>query len=261
MTMRGKSHPQMINNISILIISLNEERVIARALDSVLKFASEIVVVDSGSSDTTVDIASAYPQAKVFHRKFDDFASQRNFGLSMVTGAWVFVLDADEVVNGELADYLSSRALIPGNFYKVDRLNWMWGAPLRYAAAPDYQSRLFQNLPENRYVGEVHESLHTQASVSAIRGMLIHMPDISATRLFDKQNKYTSLEVSKGRESQKTIAWLVVRPAIRFFWVLFIKRGILDGRRGIAWALVTAAYDCMTAVKVLEARFQKGDGK
>src|SRR5262249_10570650 len=98
----------LLNEITPLIITFDEAANIARTLAR-LKWARRIVVIDSGSTDHTIEIVRSYPQADLFHRPFDDFASQCNFGLGHVTTPWVLSLDADYELSQELVDELSNR--------------------------------------------------------------------------------------------------------------------------------------------------------
>src|SRR5581483_4220690 len=147
-----------MSSIALCMLVRDEERSLARCLDSACGLVDDIIVVDTGSIDRTREIAASY-RARVLAFDFShvDFAAARNFGLSFVTSAWILVLDADEVLDAASEPVIRQVTDEDENAgYYFERLNRRSnGEP----ATPDYAVRLFPNRPEYRYSGRVHETV------------------------------------------------------------------------------------------------------
>lgn len=150
--------------LSVCIITLNEQDNIERCLRP-LDFVSEIIVVDSGSKDKTVEIAEKH-KAKVYKRKFDDYVSQKNFALSFVKNEWVLTLDADEEVSPELKEeilVLFQNGLPTADGYSTPRLTWYLGKWIRHGGwYPNRRIRLFHKSKGKFGGGLVHETIQLQ---------------------------------------------------------------------------------------------------
>lgn len=242
------------NSISTAIITFNEERCIRQAIESALTVSTEVVILDSGSTDSTLDIARSYKRVRIYSRSFDNYAAQRNEAIDRCQSQWILMLDADEELSTDLQHELRSIQLESRTVYTIRRHNWFWGRQIKHAIGPDFQDRLFENSSTNRYVGDVHENLQSDYVRHLISGPLLHKPAGDSSSIFGKQNKYTDLEISKGHVLTKSTTLLCLKPLLRFFQILVVRRGFLDGWRGLAWAYVAAAYDIQVAVKTLEHR-------
>ncbi|HLK49911.1 MAG TPA: glycosyltransferase [Bryobacteraceae bacterium] len=155
--------------VSLCTIVKNEERILSRCLDSVRELVSEMILVDTGSTDATPRIAAEFGATVIpFDFTAPDFAAARNHGLARAKGGWILVLDADEIL--EPASAALVRELIARNEnagYYFQRLNRL----LKAGATPDYLVRLFPNRPEYRYRGRVHETI--DASILQCGGRLV----------------------------------------------------------------------------------------
>ena len=193
--------------LSACIITKNEERTIARAINSV-RFADEIVVIDAYSSDKTVEIATQNG-AKVFQNAWAGFAAQRNFGLEHCQGKWVFFLDADEAASPDLGAELEkiSREDVAKhpNCYSIKRVEYFLGKELHYGPGnPSFQWRFFKK-NEVKYFGEVHEYPKFEGGVKTITLPIYHNPNLNVERFLNKLNHYTTLEaLDRFGQGQRT---------------------------------------------------------
>lgn len=178
--------------LTVCILAKNEEQNIGRALESVVRLADEIIVVDTGSTDRTVEIAASFGARIVHHPWNDSFADARNAGLEHATGDWVLMLDADEAVSKSMAEGLP-RALRDGSAdaYMTIMTNYREGRPLDRSAVV----RLFRNRPLYRYVGRIHESV--------MGSILKQGGEIKTLRLVIEHYGYTAGEDDrKGRRER-----------------------------------------------------------
>ncbi len=153
------------NKISVTIITGNEEDNIRECLESV-KWADEIIVVDSESSDKTVEIAKEYTD-KVFIHKWEGYASQKNYALNLATNDWILSIDADERVTPDLAEEMINSSLDQHNGYKIRRENYFIGKKITGCGwGNDYQVRLFKKNRTKLSNRLVHEGFIVDGSVS-----------------------------------------------------------------------------------------------
>ena len=242
--------------LSISIITLNEERNLARTLASV-RFADEIVVVDSGSTDRTVEIAESFG-AKVFVRAWQGFAAQKNFAIQQCTGDWILSLDADEEMSHELRRQLE--ILLPTyppiDAYFIKRRNLFLNRWVRYGGYyPDAKLRLFRrsaanytHLPqfEDR---PVHETIAFDGEASTLDFDLIHHAYPTLEDYLEHMDRYSTLGaellVTQGCNSKGLLAFygnVFVRPLFTFVWNFFFRLGFLDGREGLLLHLYHSTY-------------------
>jgi glycosyltransferase involved in cell wall biosynthesis len=230
--------------VSAVLITRDEERRLERALVS-LAWADEIVVLDSGSRDRTVEIAYAHG-ARVDTRVFDNFAAQRNAAAALARHAWIFMMDADEEVTPALRDEIQQllRGEPRASAYLVPRWNILFGKLLRHGGhSPDLQPRLFHR-GRAHYVGEVHERLQVEGKQARLRGRLIHHGTATIGEYLGKLQHYTDLEakelyqrggVARAREQ-------FVLPILWFLRAYFLQRGLLDGWQGYLDSMLGSFY-------------------
>ena len=241
--------------VSIVVITLDEEDHLRRCLESVA-WADEIVVVDAESRDKTVQIAREFTD-RVVTRPWAGFAAQKNFALEQCTGQWILSLDADEEASPELGDEVMATLadVRAQDGYAIRRHNMFLGQWIRHGGLyPDWQVRLFRR-GRGRFVERaVHESVTVAGTVGRLRGHLIHRSYEGVTDFFDRANRYSTLAADEwAREGRRVRAReLVVRPLARFFSMYVLRRGFLDGRRGLLLAALYAYYVFMRSAKVWE---------
>jgi glycosyltransferase involved in cell wall biosynthesis len=242
--------------LSVAIITCNEERNLARTLASV-RFADEIVVVDSGSTDRTVEIAKA-ANARVIHREWPGFAAQKNFAIQQCTGDWILSLDADEELSPELQSQL--RILLPTNppadAYFINRRNLFLHRWIRFGGYyPDPKLRLFRRSAANftrppRFEDRpVHETIAFDGESATLDYDLIHHAYPTLEDYLEHMDRYSSLGaqllVKQHRTSRSGLAFywnIFLVPGLTFLYNYFIRLGFLDGREGLLLHLYHSAY-------------------
>lgn len=245
--------------ISIYIITLNEEAMIGRALDSV-RWADEIVVVDSGSEDRTVDICRD-AGARVVHRDFDNFVTQKNYALSLCRGEWAFNLDADEEVSEALAsslrDVTGGSQQTEAEVFRINRRIWYLGGWIRHCGwYPEFRVRL-SRIGAAEWKGNVlHEHLEPLSGdgTGVLSGDLLHRPYRNVAHHMTKIARYTDMwaerEFLAGRRAGM---WdVLMRPVVRFVKMYVLKRGFLDGMPGLIVSMLGTVYTFLKYVKLWE---------
>ncbi len=237
--------------ISLVIITLNEEKGIARAIESA-SFCSDIVVLDSGSTDNTCQIARELG-ARVFLEEWRGFRDQKQRATDLALHDWVLSLDGDEAVSSELREEIKSllntwaRGESQGHFnidgFRMPRLTWNLGRWIRHGGwYPDYQLRLYNRTRAKWVGGQVHEHVRAER-VERLKAPLLHYPFPRHADQVATNNRYSGLGAealdSKGEKFQ--LLKLIFKPYSKFLETYFIKRGFLDGLPGFIIA-VGAAY-------------------
>jgi glycosyltransferase involved in cell wall biosynthesis len=236
--------------LSVCIITYNEEANIARTLDSVKGIADEMIVVDSGSTDKTVELARGRG-AKVFVEEWRGFATQKNAAMAKASGDWIFSLDADEEVSPELAASIqallkSGKAAPEFDGYMVARRNLYLGRWIKRSGYyPDRKLRLVRHGMGTFEDRAVHESMHTSGKVGRLEGDLIHHAYATLDSFIEHANRYSTLGgemVASERPTGFSIANIVLRPLVAFIYRYFFRLGFLDGREGLLVQLTHASY-------------------
>ncbi|KAF0248039.1 MAG: lipopolysaccharide biosynthesis glycosyltransferase [bacterium] len=248
--------------ISVTIITCNEETNISAALESV-KWASEIIVVDSESSDNTVTIACQFTD-KVIIKPWLGFALQKQFAAEQATGDWILSIDADERVTPTLAEEIKKVIKDSNNQYDgfyISRQNYYLNKAIYHSGwAPDYQLRLYKK-GKGQWEGNfVHESVTLNGKVGKLQAKLDHYSIQSLAAHHKRLNRYTTLAAnqlcSRGKQA-KTID-LLVRPIMAIFRSYVWRLGILDGFAGIIIAYFAAYYVFLKYAKAWEIRQKRG---
>ena len=239
--------------LSVTIITLNEERRIGKCIKSV-SFADEIIVVDSGSRDRTVEIAKQ-AGAQVIHQDWLGYGRQKQFAVEQTVNDWVLCLDADEWLSPELSQSIQSVLEHPEfSAYQFPRRNRFMGRWLRYGEGyPDWSLRLFDRNHAHWSEDEVHEKVVPDGDVGRISGDLMHESEETMQQYLEKQDCYTTLQV-QTRPSQVKITGhirMVISPVIRFVKFYFIKLGVLDGIPGLLHILIGCRNSFMKYKKSL----------
>lgn len=240
--------------ISVTVITWNEEERLRRCLETVT-WADEIVVVDAGSDDKTVEIARGFTD-HVLVRPWDGFAPQKNFAVERASGEWVLALDADEEVSPELAAEIRRVVAAPAaEGYTMPRRNIFWGRWVRHGLLyPDWQLRLFRR-GRGRFVErQVHESVEVDGRVARLTGALVHRSYRDVADFIARANRYTTLAADEWVRSGRPIRMtdLILRPAGRFLSMYVVHAGFLDGWRGFLLAVLYAYYVFVRSAKVWE---------
>lgn len=269
--------------VSVLLLTYNEAANLPPCLGA-LSWCDDIVVVDSGSTDGTTEIAARFG-ARVLTRPFDDFAAQRNFGLDAgeFRNEWVLHLDADEVVTPAFAEAISRLPPQPDIYgWRVPFKVMFLGRWLRHAAMwPGYQVRL-GHVKQLRFVEVGHGQRETlpETSIAAFPEPLVHYPFSHGLKhWFEKHLRYAAAEadlIVKHRRDEATLISVLkerdavarrrkaktlalrlpplLRPILRFIYVYILRRGFLDGLPGFVYSVMLSIYEAMMAVLVFEKK-------
>ena len=224
--------------ISLVVITKNEASCLAKCLESA-NFVSEIVVVDSGSTDETVKIAERFG-AKVFHQDWLGFGPQKQFAVNCASYDWVLCLDADEYLSPKLKASLQDlfRGEPTDCAYQFPRCNKFLGRFLRHGEGyPDWCLRLFNRQYAQWSDDLVHEKIvpyDLSLNVGRLKGDLMHESGESISKYIEKQNRYTSIQAGLMHKNGKKASWckIAISPLVRFFKFYFVKRGYMDGLPG-----------------------------
>ena len=236
--------------VTVAVITLNEEKNIEACIKSAT-WADEIVLLDSGSSDRTVELAKRYT-SKIFLHPFRDFADQKNEALKHCTGDWVFFIDADERIPSLLAAEIQevTRSLHE-TAYQVKRQTVLFGKELKYSGTQhDFQIRLFPK-GKAHFEQPVHEKVITMLPVNQLRHSLLHYSTADMGEYKVKLNQYISFEVALIQQTGRKISAcdILLRPPAKFISLYVLKLGFLDGIAGFKVAALAAYYDFMKFFK------------
>ncbi len=246
--------------ISATIISLNEERNIARAIES-LRCCEEILVVDSGSTDRTCEIARLHG-ARVVEASWLGYAGQKNYAAEQAKHDWILSIDADEALSEALeAEIWQLKKQGPrADGYEFARLAQYLGKWILHSGwYPDRKVRLYHR-NKARWVGEfVHESVVVEGSTARLDGNLLHFTCDSLTEHVKTMNRYTTLAAQEIVARKKPVGWvrLLVDPPAAFLRSFVLKFGFRDGLEGFIIAFMAANY---TFLKYAKARMM-GSGR
>jgi glycosyltransferase involved in cell wall biosynthesis len=247
--------------VSATIITLNEASHLADAIASVA-WADEIVVVDSGSTDGTIDIARRLA-ARVETRDWPGYAAQKNDAASIARHDWILSLDADERVSTPLAGWIASwRGRSPRvSGYRVPRASWYLGRWIRSTDwYPDPQLRLYDRRVGQWASSRVHESVKVDGSIETLTGglELLHYPYTDVSEHARRIDAYTSLAALDMRDRGVTVRGLglAVHPAAAFLRNYILRGGFREGRAGLAVSLLNSYYVLLKHVKLLELQSQ-----
>jgi glycosyltransferase involved in cell wall biosynthesis len=225
--------------LTVIIICCNSERTIERTLKSVKDLADEIIVVDSGSEDRTVEIAKQYG-AKVFFREWINAENQYNYAFTLASGEWIFLIDSDEEATEELQE--SIKKVIQGNTtvdcYMVNRRTYYLGDFVNHAWQPEWRIRLFKK-GKVRFEERVHGAAICEGVKGRLKGDLYHysykdLPDQFQRAIYFAQ-QFSEQMVNAGKKAK--FRNIIVNPIVKFLKLYFLKKGFLDGKRGFMIAV------------------------
>jgi glycosyltransferase involved in cell wall biosynthesis len=239
--------------ITATIITRNEEQRIAAAIAS-LSCCDEVLVVDSGSTDKTREIAERCG-ARVLTRDWDGYSNQKNFAASEARHDWILSVDADERLSIELANEIVRWKRSPdGAAGSMPRRAFYFGAWIRHSGwYPDRKIRLYDRRLA-RWTGDfVHEALMVDGSVHVFRGDLLHFPYRDWTDHLGRIDQYTELAAQAARKSGRkgNILRLILGPPLSFLRTFVVRAGFLDGWRGVLIAVAGARYIFLREFRIL----------
>lgn len=250
--------------VSVVIITLNEEANLDRTLNAV-KWADEVVVVDSGSTDQTQDIAVRHG-AKLIIQPFLGYGLQKRFAVEQARNDWVFVVDADEVVTADLASEI--RTLLkstPAHVgYRVPRDFHFLGREIKFGGERGKTHlRLFDRTKGNYNDAQVHEDVVLTGTIGVLKHKMMHYSYPNLHQYWAKFNEYTTKGALDLQKRGKTVskAYIMVRFPFSFLQLYLFKGLILDGYPGFIWALFSAMYPVVKYAKLHELNAITGSPK
>lgn len=241
----------MPKTLSVAMIAMNEEANLPRTLESV-RWADEIIIVDSGSTDRTLEIAQSFG-AKTTHHAFGGHGEQKNVALDLCTCDWILLLDADEVLSPELQAEIQQVLSGEPAFgaYWIPRLNLYFGRWMRHGGFyPDRKLRLFRRGAARLSEGVgPHSTPQFQAPSGRLKHDMLHYAYPTLAIYLEHMNRYSSeiaqLLHQRGRDSRSWLAFkgnAVLNPAATFVYNYIFRLGFLDGREGLILHINHSVY-------------------
>lgn len=247
-----------MKDISVYLVVMNEEKNIRRVLES-LKGFEDIVVVDSGSQDRTLDIAKEYTQ-RIYYKAWDGMAAQKEYAKSLCLNDWVLNLDADEELTLALGEQIEQLVKLDEcNGANIPIREHFMGARIHDKTKKNSHIRLFRK-SQGAYGNErFHESPTVQGAIQQLSGEINHYGEISVEVKVDKVNRYSSGKAldkfEKGKRS--SLLKLVLVFPVMFIKSYFLRRNFYNGRRGFISSMVNAFYAFLKEAKLYEKKVIK----
>lgn len=243
-------------NLSIVILAKNEEKNIKKCLQTCL-FADEILIIDDFSHDDTVKIVNSFEKNKIklVQRELNnDFAAQRNFGLSQATSEWVLFIDADEFVSQELAAEIMqiTNSQTSQNGFFVNRVDMLWDKKITHGELLNFKTLRLGRRDTGVWKGKVHEEWKIQGGVDILKNILIHKPHMSIKEFVEEINFYTTIRAEELFKNGATtnLFLIILYPKAKFILNYFIKKGFLDGIEGFLLSVLMSLHSFLVRGKL-----------
>ena len=248
-----------MQKISIIVITKNEEKNIKECLNSI-KWADEIIVVDSESKDKTLKIAGNYT-SKIFTKKWEGFSLQKKYALSLAANEWVLNIDADERVSEKLKDEIENLTFNSDGYF-IPRENYFINKKITTCGwEKDFQLRLFKKSKTNIIERLVHEGFIVNGKVDYLKNPLIHCTFTSIESSFAKINNYSTLQALEiYKEKKKVRGSTIISHGLSAFLRYYISlKGYKDGIHGLMISMFNSITTLLTYMKIWE--FQESEKK
>lgn len=242
--------------LSVAMITLNEERILEKTLNSVKDFADEIVIVDSGSTDRTREIAEKFG-AKFIEQKWLGYGMQRNKAIESSSHEWILNIDADEEISPALKEKIIKikKGEIEGDVFTVNFASVCFGKKLKHGGwSNSYHIRLFKKSAGRFNDNMVHEEFLTEKKVQTLKEEIFHHSYLTLQDYFVKFNRYTTEGAldyyRKGKKA--SVFQIAFNPVYKFIKMYIIRLGFLDGVEGLMIACASAMYSMVKYFKLRE---------
>jgi glycosyltransferase involved in cell wall biosynthesis len=241
-----------MNKISVIIITSNEEENIEDCLESV-KWADEIILVDSESTDRTVEIAKEYT-GNIFIKKWEGFSKQKRFALENAGNELVLSIDADERIHPELAEEIKNKDLTVADGFYIRRENYFLGKLIKGCGwGKDYQMRLFRKSKVSVTENLVHEGFIVERKDVRLDNPIIHFTNKSLHQAIEKSNEYSTLEVLEKYKVKKiNVITIIFKPVFELYQHFIARKGFKDGIYGFLVSIMHALTKLMFVSKLWE---------
>lgn len=241
--------------VSAILIAYNEERRLSACLERLL-WTNEIVVVDSGSTDATREIANRYTE-RVFEIPWKGFGPQKQAAVELATHDWVLVVDCDELVTPQLADEVVALLGLPEvkAGYDVPRRTFIGAKEIKYCGwYPDRTVRLFDRTKARFSESLVHECVEVHGETGSLQGDLLHYSYAGIGDMLPKIGQYSDLWAQQMHAAGKrnSFVTLLIKPLAAFIKTYLLKKGVLDGFEGLVIAVCTAFLTFLKYAKLRE---------
>ncbi len=250
-----------LSEITIMVLSFNEEENISRTLTQ-LQWAKEVMLIDSFSTDSTLDIASQFSNVRVEQRTFDSFAAQCNYGLSIVKTPFVLSIDADYLVTEKLFREIERLNPESADGYLIPFRYCVEGVPLSGTILPPRICLYRKDAAHYENDGHAHR-VKINGKIGQLKHAIWHDDRKPISRWLNAQDGYMKSEVEK-LFSGKMLSWpdrirkkIFFAPVLIFFFCLILKKGILDGKRGWYYAYQRMLAECLLSLRIIEYYFGK----
>jgi len=242
--------------ISSVVLTHNDEATIAKTLGS-LTWCEEILIIDDGSTDNTLSITRKFT-SKIFKHPLDnDFAAQRNFGLSKAKNEWVLFIDSDEIVSPALAKEIREIAAprqLAGTRndntvgYFIKRRDIMWGRELRHGEQGRMKLLRLAKRDTGKWIRPVHEVWDIKGATLELQHPVLHFPHSSVAQYLGEINRYSTLNARYLYAQKIHVTWwqIVAYPLAKFFLNYFLRLGFLDGTAGAQVAIMMSMHSFLT---------------
>ncbi|MFA6532887.1 MAG: glycosyltransferase family 2 protein [Patescibacteria group bacterium] len=242
--------------ISAVVLTKNEEGNIERCLKS-LDFCDEIVIVDDYSSDKTLDKVRNNQKIKIFQRQLNnDFASQRNFGLSKANNNWVLFIDADEEISPKLKLEIKNLNFEREAYY-LKRRDYFWNQELKYGEVKKVrQIGLIRLVRKNsgKWMGNVHEVFYTAKNTSRMNNFINHYPHPTLKEFIIDVNCYSNIRAEElyNQDTKTNVLQIIFFPFLKFTYNYFFNLGFLDGPAGFTYAFMMSFHSFLVRAKLYQ---------
>lgn len=242
--------------LSVAMITYNEEKILAKTLSSISLIADEIIIVDSGSTDRTEEIASCYG-AKFIHQDWLGYGPQRNKAIELCKGEWILNIDADEEVSPKLLSQIEkiiSQEDVK-EVYKISFTTVCFGKKIYYGGWSNTKKiRLFKKKVGKFNQNKVHEEFETKEAAGILTGEIFHHTYLDLEDYFVKFNRYTTEGAKEAFiKKKKAKIWkIILEPIYKFTRMYIFRLGFLDGLEGFVLANTSAMYSMVKYYKLYE---------
>lgn len=248
-----------MEKLSVAIITKNEEHNIERCLKAI-QWADEVLVVDSGSTDKTLEICRQH-QCRIIETEWMGFGRTKQFSVEHASHDWILVVDADEEVTEALAHRINEILSAPDEHrvYACLRISYYLGKRIKFCWGTDYVKRLFNRKKAHFDSKNVHESLVTDAKVEKIKEPMLHYTYPTIASHIRKINLYSSLgaEISHEKGKRPSLLRSIFRGIHAFIEMYFFNLGFLDGKKGLILSIISGHASTIKYFKIWEIQHNK----